>query len=83
MTASEQSEFMSENAHLFEGKNGEDLLAALESGNFKEMERLLKESDAMQKQIEDTLKWIDTELSVEEAKIGDARNEAYINQLKK
>lgn len=83
MTASEQSEFMSENAHLFEGKNGEELLAALESGDFKEMERLLKESDAMQKQIEDTLKWIDTELSVEEAKIGDARNEAYINQLKK
>ena len=56
MTASEQSEFMSENAYLFEGKNGEELLAALESGNFKEMERLLKESDAMQKQIEDTLK---------------------------
>lgn len=83
MTASEQSEFMSENAHLFEGQDGEALFAALESNDFKEMERLLKESDAMQKQIENTLKWIDTELSVEEAKIGDARNEAYINQLKK
>lgn len=56
MTDAEQSEFMSENAHLFEGQNGEELLAALESGNFREMERLLKESDAMQKQIEDTLK---------------------------
>lgn len=56
MTASEQSEFMSENAYLFEGQNGKDLLAALESGDFQEMERLLKESDAMQKQVEDTLK---------------------------
>ena len=47
------------------------------------MERLLKKSDAMKEDIKQTLKWIDTELSVEEANTGDARNEAYIAQLKK
>lgn len=83
MTDAEQAEFMSDNAHLFEGQDGQQLLAVLESGDLNEMERLLKKSDAMKEDIKQTLKWIDTELSVEEAKVGEARNEAYINQLKK
>jgi hypothetical protein len=36
----------------------------------------------MQKKIQDELQWIDVELSVEMAKIGQERNEAYIQQLR-
>jgi hypothetical protein len=56
MTDAEQAEFISDNAHLFEGQDGKQLLAALESGNLNEMERLLKKSDAMQEDIKQTLK---------------------------
>ena len=82
MSDQEKTEFMSENANLFKGKSGEKLLDALNRNDWRVMESLLRDAEGMQDDIQEELKWIETELSIEEAKIGEARNEAYIQQLK-
>lgn len=56
MSDQEKSEFMSENATLFKGQTGIELLNALNTNNWKEMERILKQADGMQDQIEEKLK---------------------------
>lgn len=82
MNDQEKTEFMSENANLFKGQDGEKLLDALNRNDWRAMESLLKNIEGMKDDIQEELKWIETELSIEEAKIGNARNEAYIQQLK-
>lgn len=79
MSESDKAEFIQDNAALFSDGN---LLTAFESGNYEDIEKALSKNQAFQKQIEQRRKEIAQELLIEEARTGEARNEAYIAQLK-
>ena len=64
------------------GTGGHDLLAAFESGNYKAIEQALKENKGYQDRLTKQLNEINRELLVEEQRMGDDRNEAYIKYLK-
>ena len=82
MSESDKAEFIQDNADLFGGESGDELLKAFQSGNYEEIERALSENDGLQKQLEQRRKEIAQELLIEEARTGEDRNEAYIAQLK-
>lgn len=79
---SEKMEFMQDNADLFKGDQGQEMLAAFESGNYRLIEEALRNNANYQKRLETQLAQIDSELSIEEARKGEERNEAYIKYLK-
>lgn len=82
MSESDKAEFIQDNADLFSGESGDDLLKAFQSGNYEEIEKALSENEGLQKQLEQRRKEIAQELLIEEARTGEDRNEAYIAQLK-
>lgn len=81
MSESEKTEFLQDNAELFQ-TGGEDLLKAFQSGDYARIEKELKNNEALQKQLEQRRKEVAQELMIEEARTGEERNEAYIAQLK-
>lgn len=90
MSESERAEFIQDNAELFAddlktiGVNeGELLLQAFESGNYKSIEEALKDNTALQDKIDKQREDIRQELLIEEARVGKDRNEAYIAELKR
>ena len=90
MSESERAEFIQDNAELFAddlatiGVNeGELLLQAFESGNYKSIEEALKDNTVLQDKIDKQREDIRQELLIEEARVGKDRNEAYIAELKR
>ena len=81
LTESEKTEFLQDNMDLF-STGGQELLAAFESGNYKAIEQALKENKGYQERLTKQLDEINRELLVEEQRVGDDRNEAYIKYLK-
>ena len=81
MSASEQAEFLQDNAKLFQA-GGEDLLKAFQSGDYNRIQQALEGNETLQKQLEERRKEVAQELMIEEARTGEDRNEAYIAQLK-
>lgn len=79
MSESDKAEFIQDNATLFSDGS---LLQAFESGNYEDIEKALSKNEAFQKQLEQRRKEIAQELLIEEKRTGEARNEAYIAQLK-
>ena len=79
---SEKMSFMQDNADLFEGESGQEMLAAFESGNYRRIEEALKNNKGLQDQLDAQIKQIENELQIEENRQGDERNEAYIKYLK-
>lgn len=79
MSESEKAEFIQDNADLFSGEGGQEMLAAFESGNYDQIEGALAEKmkDKVARQLEEVRKT----LAIEMARVGDDRNEAYIRQL--
>jgi hypothetical protein len=55
MTDQEKTDFMSDNMDLFKGQSGKELLDALNNNNWLEIEKILQQSTAMQKKIQDEL----------------------------
>lgn len=82
MSESERAKFISNNGDLFSSAGGDDLLQAFESGNYSAIESALENNEALQDLRKQRLADIDEEIKIEEAKRGDARNEAYIAELK-
>ena len=88
MSESDKAEFIQDNADLFsdnpdtEKNEGQELLQAFQSGDYKEIERALSENESLQKQLEQRRKEVAQELLIEEGRKGEDRNEAYIAQLK-
>lgn len=78
---SEKMSFMQDNADLFEGASGQAMLAAFESGNYRLIEKTLRENQGLQNQLTMQIKQIENELQIEENRIGNERNEAYIKYL--
>ena len=79
MSESDRAEFIQDNAAMFSDEN---MLSAFESGNYEKIEEALKNNQALQQQLEERRREIKQELLIEEARVGEDRNEAYIAQLK-
>lgn len=82
MTETEKAEFMTDNATYFKGDSGVALLNALNTGNWKDMQSILQESQEMKDAVAKQLKYVELELAAEEARKGDEYNAAYIQQLR-
>lgn len=80
MTESEKMEFITENQDLFSGEGGQEMLQAFQSGNYELIESAL--SKQMAERTEQQLEEVRRTLAVEEARVGEDRNEAYIASLK-
>ena len=80
MTKAEQTQFLNDNADLF-GQD-ENLLKAFESGNYAAIEEALKNSKALQDQVNQRKKDIEQELEIELAKLPEDQNITYIQMLK-
>lgn len=77
---SEKMEFIADNSELFSGEGGAALLEAFESGNYNAIEEAL--GAQMAEKQEQQLQQIRRTLAIEEARVGEDRNEAYIAALK-
>ena len=81
MSEADKAQFINDNADLFTGEGGAELLKAFESGNYAAIEAALQSSTALQKQVNDRIKEIEQELALELAKAKDEQNTAYIQML--
>lgn len=73
---------MADNAELFKGTQGEVLLKAFESGDYNVLEQALKQSK-LSETVAEQLAAIDRELAIENARLAEERDYAYIAQLEK
>lgn len=80
MSESDKMAFISDNAELFSGAGGKELLQAFQSGNYDAIEAAL--ATQMADQTAQRLEEVRRTLAVEEARVGEDRNEAYIQSLK-
>ena len=83
MSESDKSEFILDNADLFAGESGDQLLKAFQSGNYADIEKALQENEGLQKQLQQRKIEVEQELLIEQAKTGADRNAAYIEELKR
>ena len=81
MSETEKTSFISSHQDLFKGKQGQELLKALENGNYAMIEAALGSNEALEKKREETLKWVEETLELEKQKSDEARDDAYIAQL--
>lgn len=82
MSDSDKTQFLTDNAALFEGESGALLLRAFEIGNYDLIKQALQSNEALVSQIENQLRNVRTKIQIEEARVGEDRNEAYIKYLK-
>lgn len=80
MSESDKMAFISDNAKMFSGEGGKELLQAFQSGNYDAIEAAL--ATQMAEQTAQRLEEVRRTLAVEEARVGEDRNEAYIQSLK-
>lgn len=73
-------EFISDNSELFSGEGGAAMLEAFQSGDYAAIESAL--SAQMAERQEQQLAEVRRTLAIEEARVGEDRNEAYIKSLK-
>lgn len=81
MSQTDRTQFISDNADLFSGADGNALLQAFETGNYQLIETALKNNEALNKKMQEQREQLEQELKVELAREGDDRNEAYIKYL--
>lgn len=81
MSETDRTQFILDHSDLFSGESGAELLAAFESGNYNLIEKALQSNENLQKTVSRRIAEIEQELLIEEARRGDARNEAYIKYL--
>ena len=82
MSETDRTQFILDHSDLFSGESGAELLAAFETGNYNLIEKALQSNENLQKTVSRRIDEIEQELLIEEARRGDARNEAYIKYLK-
>ena len=82
MSDSDRAQFLSDNAEIFSGPEGEKVLKAFESGNYEYLQQAMQQNGRLQEELAKNLRDIETRIAIEEAKIGDERNEAQIKYLK-
>ena len=82
LTESERTEFLNDNAELFKGTQGQALYQAFVNQDYEAIKEALANNDALKEIYDARLQEIETAIAVEEAKIGDEYNAAYVEQLK-
>lgn len=82
MSESDRAQFLSDNAEIFSGPEGDKILKAFESGDFERIQQAMQQNTRLQEELRKNLQDIETRIAIEEAKIGDERNEAQIKYLK-
>ena len=82
MSNMERTSFISENVDLFKGPEGEKLRQALETGDYRIMQAALANNQFLAEQRQQRILEIEEKLLVEEERIGEERNQVYINELK-
>ena len=80
MSAADQGSFLSENSELF--KNNSYLYQAFQTGDLSKIEKALSQSEALQKDVQERIKIINSQLAIEEARSEKDRNEFMIQYLK-
>lgn len=82
MNRTEQSTFIAEHAAEFSGEQGAALLEAFETQDYDRIEEALKNNEAIRNNLDRQIQQVRQELSVEEAKLGAARDEGKIKVLR-
>lgn len=77
MSETDRTQFMTDNEALFKA-GGADLLRAFESGNYNVIEAALRTNSALSTQLERDLADVRQKIKIEEARIGEDRNETLI-----
>ena len=80
MSAADQGSFLSENSELF--KNNSYLYQAFQTGDLSKIEKALSQSEALQKDVQERIKIINSQLAIEEARSEKDRNDFMIQYLK-
>ena len=82
LTDSERTSFMVDNAELFKGQEGAQLLKAIESQDYNLIYAALSDKDGtLYKKVQEQIKDIDEEIKLEYAKLEEERDYAYIKYL--
>lgn len=82
LTDSEKTSFMADNAELFKGQEGAQLLKAIESQDYNLIYAALSDKDGtLYKKVQQQIKDIDEEIKLEYAKLEEERDYAYIKYL--
>ena len=82
LTDSEKTSFMVDNAELFKGQEGAQLLKAIESQDYNLIYAALSDKDGtLYKKVQQQIKDIDEEIQLEYAKLEKDRDYAYIKYL--
>lgn len=82
MSDADKTEFISDNSDLFSGASGANLLNAFNTGDYEAIRQALATNQGLNDRLEKLRDQVDQELKIEEARMGDDRNEAYIALLK-
>lgn len=83
MSDSEKTSFLTDNADLFKGPEGQQLLAAIESGDYNFIQNALGDNETLRKKVAQQIKAIDDEIAIENAKLESERDYVYISYLEK
>lgn len=82
LTDTEKTSFMVDNAELFKGQEGAQLLKAIESQDYNLIYAALSDKDGtLYKKVQQQIKDIDEEIELEYAKLEEERDYAYIKYL--
>ena len=82
MSDTDKTQFLIDNADLFAGTDGENLLKAFESGNYAAIQAALQSNSTLNKMLDRELQAIEERLKVEEARKGDEYNASLVQYLK-
>ena len=82
LSETDKTSFLSENAALFAGGTGANLLKAFESGNYQAIHNALMQDDALSKQYARLLDDVNRQIAIEEARGDEYRDYAYLAELK-
>lgn len=82
MSETDRMAFINDNLDIFGGEDGDRLLKAFETGDYEMIQLALQGNEALQEIYKKRKAEIETAIKIEESRIGSARNEAYIKELK-
>lgn len=80
MTQSEQAEFINDNAELFQGEDGKNLLNAFKTGDYSTIQSALEGNSALEKIRKQRITEVKIALSTERSRTGDDYNGALVAQ---
>ena len=82
MSDTDKTSFLADNAELFAGEQGKQLLDAIKSGDYNFIAQALGDNETLKKKVAQQIQDIDTEIAIEMAKLESDRDLAYIEYLK-